>query len=61
MVQSSMRVRGIQVQKYLDEIHKPRVDIALDDKKGLLLTALSKTIIYDAPFEYCLLNYHKAL
>ena len=36
MVQSSMRVRGIQVQKYLDEIHKPRVDIALDDKKGLL-------------------------
>ena len=36
MVQSSMRVRGIQVQTYLDEIQKPRVEIALDDKKGLL-------------------------
>ena len=36
MVQSSMRVRGIQVQTYLDEIQKPRVEIALDDKKGRL-------------------------
>lgn len=36
MIQSSMRVRGIQVQTYLDEIQKPRVEIALDDKKGLL-------------------------
>ena len=36
MVQSSMQVRGIQVQTYLDEIQKPRVEIALDDKKGLL-------------------------
>ena len=36
MVQSSMRVRGIQVQTYLDEIQKPTVEIALDDKKGLL-------------------------
>ena len=31
-----MRVRGIQVQTYLDEIQKPKVEIALDDKKGLL-------------------------
>ena len=36
MIQSSMRVRGIQVQTYLDEIQKPKVEIALDDKKGLL-------------------------
>lgn len=36
MIQSSMRVRGIQVQTYLDEIQKPQVEIALDDKKGLL-------------------------
>ena len=36
IVQSSMRVRGIQVQTYLDEIQKPKVEIALDDKKGLL-------------------------
>ena len=36
MVQSSMQVRGIQVQTYLDEIQKPRVEIALDDKTGLL-------------------------
>jgi hypothetical protein len=36
MVRSSMRVRGIQVRTYIDEIQKPRVEIALDDKKGLL-------------------------
>ncbi len=36
MVQSSMRVRGIQVQRYLDEIQKPRVEIALNDEQGLL-------------------------
>lgn len=36
MVHSSMRVRGIQVQAYLDEIKKPRVEIALDEKQGSL-------------------------
>ena len=36
MVQSSMRVRGIQIKTYLDEIEKPKVEIALDDKQGLL-------------------------
>ncbi len=36
MVQSGMRVRGIQVQAYLDEMQKPKVEVALDDKTGLL-------------------------
>ncbi len=36
MVQSGMRVRGIQVQAYLDEMQKPKVEIALDEKTGLL-------------------------
>ena len=42
MVHSSMRVRGIQVQAYLDEIKKPRVEIALDDKQGLLPECFAK-------------------
>lgn len=36
MVQSGMRVRGIQVQAYLDEMRKPKVEITLDEKTGLL-------------------------
>ncbi len=36
MVQSGMRVRGIQVQAYLDEMQKPKVEVALDEKTGLL-------------------------
>lgn len=36
MVQSGMKVRGIQVQAYLDEMRKPQVEIALDEKTGLL-------------------------
>lgn len=36
MVHSGMRVRGIQVQAYLDEMQKPKVEIALDEKTGLL-------------------------
>ena len=42
MVHSSMRVRGIQVQAYLDEMQKPRVEIALDDKEGLLPECFAK-------------------
>ena len=42
MVHSSMRVRGIQVQAYLDEMQKPRVEIALDDKEGLLPKCFAK-------------------
>ena len=36
MVHSAMRVRGIQVRAYLDEMQKPKVEIALDQKEGLL-------------------------
>ena len=36
MVQSGMRVRGIQVHAYLDAMQKPKVEIALDQKTGLL-------------------------
>jgi len=42
MVHSSMRVRGIQVQAYLDEMQKPKVEIALDDKEGLLPECFAK-------------------
>ncbi len=42
MVHSAMRVRGIQVQAYLDEMQKPRVEIALDEKKGLLPECFAK-------------------
>lgn len=42
MVHSSMRVRGIQVQAYLDEMQKPKVAIALDDKEGLLPECFAK-------------------
>jgi hypothetical protein len=42
MVHSSMRVRGIQVQAYLDEMQKPKVEIALDDKRGLLPDCFAK-------------------
>ena len=59
MIQSSMQVRGIQVQTYLDEIQKPKVEIALDDKKGLLPECFIKTIIYDERYEYCPQNVTK--
>ena len=42
IVHSSMRVRGIQVQAYLDEMQKPKVEIALDDKGGLLPECFAK-------------------
>ena len=42
MVHSSMRVRGIQVQAYLDEMQKPKVEIALDEKEGLLPECFAK-------------------
>ena len=42
MVHSSMRVRGIQVQAYLDEMQKPKVEIALDNKEGLLPECFAK-------------------
>lgn len=42
MVQSGMRVRGIQVQAYLDEMQKPKVEIALDEKEGLLPQCFAK-------------------
>jgi hypothetical protein len=42
MVHSAMQVRGIQVQVYLDEMQKPKVEIALDDKKGLLPKCFAK-------------------
>jgi hypothetical protein len=42
MVQSGMRVRGIQVQAYLDEMQKPKVEVALDAKTGLLPQCFAK-------------------
>ena len=42
MVHSAMRVRGIQVQAYLDEMQKPKVEIALDEKEGLLPACFAK-------------------
>ena len=42
MVHSAMRVRGIQVQAYLDEMRKPKVEIALDEKEGLLPECFAK-------------------
>lgn len=42
MVHSSMRVRGIQVQAYLDEMQKPKIEIALDEKEGLLPECFAK-------------------
>lgn len=42
IVHSSMRVRGIQVQAYLDEMQKPKVEIALDNKGGLLPECFAK-------------------
>ena len=36
IVQSGMRVRGIQVQAYLDAMNQPKVEIALDDKSASL-------------------------
>ncbi len=42
MVHSAMRVRGIQVRAYLDEMQKPKVEIALDQKEGLLPKCFAK-------------------
>ena len=42
MVHSAMRVRGIQVRAYLDEMQKPKVEIALDQKGGLLPECFAK-------------------
>ena len=42
MVHSAMQVRGIQVEVYLDEMQKPKVEIALDDKEGLLPKCFAK-------------------
>ena len=42
MVHSAMRVRGIQVRAYLDEMQKPKVEIALDQKEGLLPECFAK-------------------
>jgi hypothetical protein len=42
LVQSGMRVRGIQVKTYLDAIEKPRVEIALDEKQGTLPACFGK-------------------
>ena len=42
MVQSGMRVRGIQVKSYLDQMQKPKVEIALDEKQGALPACFAK-------------------
>ncbi|MDB2619364.1 hypothetical protein N9Y18_03850 [Litoricolaceae bacterium] len=36
MIRSDVRVRGVQVRRYLDEMSRPEVEIALDDKSGAL-------------------------
>ena len=42
LVQSGARVRGIQVQAYLDEMRKPKVEVALDEKSGVLPECFAK-------------------
>lgn len=42
MVQSGMTVRGIQVKSYLDQMQKPKVEIALDQKEGALPACFAK-------------------
>ncbi|MEL0098092.1 MAG: hypothetical protein VW907_00885 [Opitutae bacterium] len=42
MVHSGMRIRGIQVQAYLDAMQKPKVEISLDEKEGLLPECFAK-------------------
>ena len=36
LVQSGVRVRGIQVKSYIDAMNEPKIEIALDDKRAAL-------------------------
>jgi len=36
MIRSDVRVRGVQVRRYLEEMRRPEVEIAMDDKSGAL-------------------------
>ncbi len=36
MIRSDVRVRGVQVRSYLEEMRRPEVEIALDDQSGAL-------------------------
>ena len=42
MVQSDMKVRGIQVKSYIDQMQRPKVEIALDQKEGALPACFAK-------------------
>ena len=45
MIRSDVRVRGVQVRSYLEEMRRPEVEIALDDQSARYRNVLPTTII----------------
>ena len=41
MIRSDVRVRGVQVRRYLEEMRRPEVEITLDEKPGALARCFS--------------------
>ena len=53
LIRSKVRVRGVQVKRYLEEMNRPKVEISLDEKMGALPECfmeddhLTRTVVFE--------------
>ena len=53
LIRSKVRVRGVQVKRYLEEMNRPKVEISLDEKMGVLPECfmeddhLTRTVVFE--------------